>query len=412
MTMNVRQGRAPKALDRRAADVVAHFSTTASDPAERFVRLRETCPVALQGGGGANGGTRSAWLVTRYADIVAVARDPATFGQGLRFTERRRPPLEANPPEHRAWRAVLQPFFLPKAIHAREPRVRGIAIDLIAPLVAAGGGDVATQVARPLPPQVLLDWMGQPTADWEMVKTACEAAFLQSSGDPDERRTFEEADDRLWAYARAVLADRRAEPRDPAADPVAAMLAGAIDGAPLRDDLIVGAVRLLLAAGHDSTTSAIGTCIQLVAEDRALQDMLRAEPERIPAAIEEMLRIRPPVLQMPRTVMRDTRLCDVDLEADDAMLLAFASGNRDERAFPQPDRFDPDRTPNRHLSFGTGIHTCIGNTLARQEIRVVLEELLRRSRSFTVARDSDHEFWHPYGVTALPLAIEPARDVA
>lgn len=402
---DVYAGRPPKALETGDGDVDAAFTREVVDPTQRYAVLREQCPVALQNGGGSNGLARSGWLLTRYADIVDAAKQPEVFGQSLRWTGRRRPPLESNPPEHRALRGLIQPYFMPKHIRTMEPVSRGVAIALMTPLLAEGGGDFAEHVARPLPPQVLLSLLGQPRSDWVDVKRCCEAAYLQSSTDPDDLKTYRESDAWLWDYADHMIADRKARARDPKTDIVAGMLAARIDDAPVDEALIAGTIRLMLAAGHDSTTSALGACLRFVAEDLQLQQTLREEPRKIAAAVEEILRLHTPVLQMPRTVMRDTELHGRTLCAGDAALLAFGSGNRDEAAFPDANSFKLDRSPNRHLSFGIGIHTCIGNILARQEILVTLEELLARTQSFELAAPVQHEFWHPNGVTSLMFRL-------
>jgi cytochrome P450 family 130 len=406
---SVRAGKPPKALATEEPDVVRGFSTTAIDPAAHYAALRDKCPVALQSGGaGSNGGSRSAWLITRYEDIVEMSKNADTFGQSIRFVERRRPPLESNPPEHRAWRSLLQPFFMPKTIAWLEPISNEIVSELLVPLVAAGGGEFAHGVARPLPPQVLLSWMRQPREDWERIKQCCESAYLQGSTDPKERALYEESDAYLWDYSRRAVDARVNGDYDRTTDPIAALVGGISEDGPITYDLIVGAIRLILAAGHDSTTSAVGICLQYVAENPDLQDVLRQNPKQIANAIEEILRLRAPVIQMPRTVMKDTELRGRKLAEDDAALLIFASGNLDEAAFPNASEFKLDRMPNRHLSFGTGIHTCIGNILARQEIRVTLEQLLARTKSFRLAGSTHHEFWHPYGATVLPLELEAA----
>jgi cytochrome P450 len=391
-------------------DLVRPFSKTiGEDPAILFAQLRRTCPVALQQGvSGASGRNVSAWLVTRYEDIVAAAGDTDTFGQFVRWSDRRRPPLEADPPEHGPMRALLQPFFMPRALAAFEPISRGLAESLLQPILEGGGGDLARGLCRPLPPQVLLARLGQPLADWEAIKAACEAVYLQGSPDPQDIELYESANEQLWAYSHAVVADRRRSPRPPNADLVSALLAGTAGVAALSDDLAAGVVRLLVAAGHDSTTSAMGVCLRRIVENLDLQARLRSDPSLIPAAVEEMLRLEAPVLQMPRRVRRDTQLGGRRLREGDRVLLVFASGNRDDTAFEAPDTCRIERSPNRHLSFGVGVHTCIGNGLARQEIRVALQTLLARTTTVVPAGSSEREFWHPYGAASLEVRCTPA----
>jgi cytochrome P450 family 130 len=380
-----------------------------ADPAVLHAQLRETCPVALQKSDG--GPLQNGWLVTRYEDITAVTRDPETFRQPVRWAGQPRPPLESNPPEHRHFRAVLQPFFMPGALAQFEPLSRRLATSLLDVLIDAGGGDFAMGLARPLPPQVLLARLGQPLADWERIKECCEASFLQGSTDPADVRTYEAANAYLWEYSHSAVAARKSEQSDPLGDPIRAMLSATPDGVPIDPSLVAGMVRLLLAAGHDSTTSAMGICLRYLAENTAAQTHLRANPSGIPDAIEEILRLQAPVIQMPRIVSKDVELGGRALEAGDRVLLVFASGNRDGRKFEAPDECRLDRAPNRHLSFGSGIHVCIGNGLARQEIRVTLEELLRRTEIFGLAEEPKREFWHPYGVTRLMLWVRPAASV-
>jgi cytochrome P450 len=406
--MEVRRGQPPRALQTETPDVEMSFAALGITPDAHFAALRERCPVALQAGTGTNGAARAAWVLTRYEDIVAAANDPETFGQSQRFPGQRRPPLESNPPEHRIWRRLLQPHFLPKAMNRMEPFTRKLARDLLSPMLAAGSGDSAHGIARPLPPQVLLRWLGQPPQDWEMIKLACEHAYFQGSPDPAERASFEAAEALLWRYARDTVSSRiEGGGTTGTDDPVSAMVAAMATEPAVTEPLIEGVVRLVLAAGHDSTTSALGMCIGFVAGDEPLQQSLRSDPTRIPAAIEEMLRLRTPVLQMPRTVMADTVFGGRELAAGDSVLLAFASGNRDASAFENAECFDMDRRSGQHIAFGIGIHRCIGNILARQEIRVVLEELLAATQSFRPDGEIEHEFWHPYGLRRLPLSLVP-----
>jgi cytochrome P450 family 130 len=392
-------------MNREPKLIIPFNQSVVEDPAILHAQLREKCPVALQKS--ELGALRSGWLVTRYEDIVAVARDTETFAQPVRWSGQRRPPLESNPPEHRHFRALLQPFFMPKALALFEPVSRRIARSMISALLDTRGGDFAHGLARPLPPQVLLARLNQPISDWERIKACSEASFLQGSKDPGDIETYEAANTYLWNYSYQAVDDRKSSPRDPQDDMISALLSSQIDGAPVDEGLIAGMVRLLLAAGHDSTTSALGICLHYLAQNPGAQAQLRANPAGIPDAIEEMLRVRAPVIQMPRVVTRDTELRGQALKAGERMLLAFASGNRDPEKFENADEYQLDRAPNRHLSFGTGIHVCIGNGLARQEIRVTLEELLGRTQMFGLSAEPQREFWHPYGLTSLIFWTKP-----
>lgn len=374
------------------------------DLAATHATMRVQCPVAHVRNGAAH-----FWALTRYADVTSTARDTVGFvnGKRMRFKSRR-PPLESDPPEHAHWRKLLNPFFLPRRIEETfEPVSRKLAVALIEPLVVAGGGDAASNLARPLPPQVLLSFLGQSAADWETVKDCCELAYLDRSDDPADRAKFDAANETLWDYSRGAVAARLRARADPATDLIAALLAGARE---LENgtELVAGVVRLLLAAGHDSTTSALSICLHYLARSPEDQARLRADPAMLRPAIEEMLRFETPVIAMPRTVARDTEIQGRSLQAGDRAMLYYAAANRDGNAFADADRCIIDRSPNPHLAFGIGIHSCVGAPLARQEIRVALEELLARTRWFTLAGPVAREFWHPYGLRYLPLSIKAA----
>jgi cytochrome P450 len=377
------------------------------DPYGVWERLRAQTPIAFSTTG--RRGAGRFWSFLRFEDIVTAARDTATFRNtgGSRFATRR-PPLEADPPEHSVWRRLLMPYFGPARMLDLESASRRFTSALLEPLLAAGGGDAAHDFARPLPPQVLLTFLDQPPGDWGQIKTWCEDAYLQTSRDPDLQARFQAADRGLWEYSAGVVADRKERPRDPSLDPVSGLLAARPEGVPLPQDLIVGVVRLLVAAGHDSTTSAVGIALHYLATHADDQQRLRADPSLLPSAIEEILRLETPVLAMPRVVANDTTVRGRQLKQGDRVMFYWASGNRDPQAFEQPDQPRLDRKPNQHLAFGYGIHKCIGAPLARLELRVALEEWLRQTREFGVSGDVTFEPWHRFGPRQLPVWINTA----
>jgi cytochrome P450 len=377
------------------------------DPFGAWDRLRTQAPIAFSTAG--RRGQGRFWSFLRFDDIITAARDTATFLNtgGSRFATRR-PPLEADPPEHSVWRRLLMPYFGRLRMRALESASREFTSALLEPLLAAGGGDAAHEFARPLPPQVLLTFLNQPPDDWHQIKSSCEDAYLQSATDPDLQARFDAANRGLWDYSHAVVADRKHHPRDDTVDPVSGLLAARVEGEPLADDLIAGVVRLLIAAGHDSTTSALGIALHYLAAHPEDQQRLRADTSLLPTAIEEMLRLETPVLAMPRIVAHDTTVRGRELKEGDRVMLYWASGNRDPRVFEAPDQARLERKPNQHLAFGYGIHKCIGAPLARLELRVALEEWLRRTREFGLAGDVTMEPWHRFGPRSLPIWIRTA----
>jgi cytochrome P450 len=375
------------------------------DPFGTWDRVRTAAPIAFSTAG--RRGAGRFWSFLRFDDIIAAARDTLTFVNtgGSRFATRR-PPLEADPPDHGVWRRLLMPYFGLSRMQVLEAASRAFTTALLDPLLAADGGDAAHDFARPLPAQVLLTFLNQPPEDWSQIKTWCEDAFLQTATEPDLQARFQAADRGLWDYSYAVVADRKKQPRDVSVDPVSGMLAAHVAGEPLDEALIAGVVRLLIAAGHDSTTSAVGIALLYLARHAADQQRLRADPSLLPAAVEEMLRLETPVLAMPRIVAHDTLLHGRDLKQGDRVMLYWASGNRDPLAFENPDQPQLDRKPNQHLAFGYGIHKCVGAPLARLELRVALEEWLRRTQSFGLSGEVTVEPWHRFGPRHLPLWIQ------
>jgi cytochrome P450 len=350
------------------------------------------------------------WSLFRYEDIARVVDEPATFANAsVARLGIRRVPLESDPPEHPQVRRLLMPLFAPKAMARVEPASREIAGECLDALMGNGGGDAVALVSRPMPTQVLLTWLGQPRSDWAEIKAWADASRPQRVRDEAHRAEIEAAEKALWDYSWAVLRDRQASPRPVEQDPVSAMLAGEIDGARLPEELAVGMVRLVLAAGHDSTSQAIGICIQFLAAHPEEQQRVRSEPGLLRTAIDEILRLESPVVAMPRTVTKPVELHGRTLEPGDRVMLNWASANRDEEAFEGADECRLDRFPNRHLAFGAGIHRCAGAPLARQELRVVLEELLSRTRAFGLAGEPTVQNMHQYGFTSIPLWVEPSR---
>ena len=251
----------------------------------------------------------------------------------------------------------------------------------------------------------VLGLLGEPLEHWRELKEQCEEqlSFLQDAVNGQERS--KRADDWLWNYSRKIVDQHRGAAYNVESDPVAGLLELKVNGEPLAPDLVVGFVRLILAAGHESTTSAISICLHYLVTTPEDQQRLREEPALIPAAVEEILRVRSPVLMMPRTVTRDVEVRGRQLRAGDNVMLVWASANRDEAAFEQPERCVFDRGPTRHMVFGHGIHSCLGAALARHEIRIVLEELLAATARIILDGPVEHEFWHRYGVRSLPCAV-------
>lgn len=378
---------------------------TVDDRAAEYARLRAECPVPF---GRDAWASPQFWSVMRYEDIAGVVADTETYSNAAARLGIRRVPLESDPPEHPQIRRLLMPLFAPKAMGAREGVTRDIAVALIDDLVASRGGDAVQRLSRPFPTQVLMTWLGQPREDWTMIKAWADASRPQQVRDATHRQEIESAEAALWDYSWALIRDRQSNPRDVGADPVSAMLAGEVDSKPLPEQMAVGMVRLVLAAGHDSTSQAVGICTAFLAAHPEHQARLRSDPKLLRTAIDEILRLESPVVAMPRTVAREVELHGRRLKPGDRVLLNWASANRDPSAFEAPDECQLDRFPNRHMVFGSGVHQCAGAPLARQELRVVLEELLARTAAFGLSGEPELQDMQQYGFSRLPIWIEPA----
>jgi cytochrome P450 len=248
-------------------------------------------------------------------------------------------------------------------------------LDKVAPL---GRMDVMKDLAEPLPVTVIASLLGVPQGDHARLKAWSDHLVGSSEqvaqGDVEARR---QAQQELNDYVRDVIAEKRRRPGD---DLVSGLLAAEIDGASLSEPELLGFTVLLLIAGHETTTNLIGNGFLTLLEHPEALDRLRRDPGMVASAVEEILRYRSPIQGMVRLVARDTTLAGSTLPAGERAVAWIGSGNRDAAVFPEPERFDIARRPNRHLAFGHGIHFCLGAPLARLEGRIVLDAMLRRLR--------------------------------
>ena len=371
---------------------------------EEFARLRQECPVAHTDAWG------GFWALTRYADVRAAAGDPKTFITSVQnvvprvaFTGRR-PPLHLDPPEHTPYRRALNPLLSEERVAAQEPVIRRLAIALLDPLVARGDCDICADFGSYLPVQVFGEWMNLPRAWLTELHDAGRAFNIAVQSAVDD--TMKETSLVLYDLARRLIALRKAQPADPATDPTTALLAARDNGEPLPDEMIVGCVRQVLVVGMIAPMVLIGSITTHLCRDPALQQRLRAEPELIPEAIEEFLRLYTPYRGFARTAKRDVELHGRHIRPGEPIALVYASANRDAAVFPEPDEFRLAR-PNirQHLAFGRGPHLCAGIALARQELRIALEELLKQTRHFEVCGELKMSGMPEIGPIRVPLRL-------
>jgi cytochrome P450 len=378
-------------FDPYAPDAVA-------DPPAAWADLRRDCPVAW------SERMSGFWAVSRYDDVVTIARASERFNNsgGPQFGTSR-PPLEVDRPEHTFYRRILQPHFSKERVALLEPAIRGYVVEMLQPLLEAGGGDLAEALSYPLPARTLCLWLGLPDEEWSYLKGVSEKLFHAEEGRGDDPATRATCSEELYDYSRRLVRERVDSPREPGTDLLTDIL-GESDGVHTVDEATcVELVRLLLTAGHNSTTGGIGNSILRIVREREIQQRLRDQPALIPTAIEEFLRLETPVQAMPRWPNEDVELHGRQLEAGQMVMLFWAAANRDPEHFPEPDRCVLDRWPNDHLTFGRGIHRCIGIDLARLEIRVAVEELLARTSCIELAGEPVRTTFIRQGVSYLPV---------
>lgn len=380
---------------------------TFDSPHEDYRRLRATCPVAHSDAWG------GFWALLKHADVAAVAADWQTYLTSqqnvvpkVAFTGRR-PPLHLDPPEHTPYRRALAPLLSDRRVAALEPVMRRICRDLLAAMVARGGGDVCADFSSHMPVAVFGHWMNlSELAVDQLAQVGRRYNIAVQSNDIEQTRIASAA---LYEVAQNVVAARRASPLAVETDATSALLAVRVDGAPLPDELIVGTIRQVLVVGLIAPSVVIGAMAVHLARDPALQTKLRDDRTLLPAAVDEFLRLYTPYRGFARTAERDVCIRGRTIPAGEPIALVYASANRDEDVFEDPDSFRLDR-PNMtaSLAFGRGPHMCVGAGLGRLELIVALDELLSAAPGFVLAGEPMPTRFPEIGALSAPIRFEQA----
>jgi cytochrome P450 len=366
------------------------------------------------------------WHVLGHPEATGVLSDPASFSSDLTSLLPKQEDLELfqrgnfvrmDPPRHHALRGLVSQAFTPKVVAELAPRIAELTTEL---LDARAGGDrldLIEDLAYPLPVIVIAELLGIPPADRPVFRRWADTLFERADADPDESltRAGEQAVSRAAPTIREMngylldhIRTRREHPGD---DLTSKLLRVEADGQRLGDDEIVGFVGLLLIAGHITTTATLGNAVLAFDEHPDAAAEVRADPALLPAAIEEVLRYRTPFPRLARLATTEAKAGEAVIPAGGVVVTWLAAANRDARVFIEPNRFDIHRRPNPHLTFGHGIHFCLGAPLARLEARIALAIMLARYRDIAVATDAPVEHRNPWlmvSVTRLPLEVRAA----
>jgi len=375
-----------------------------ADPHPTYARLRAECPVAH------SGRWHGFWALTRFDDVLAASIDPDTFtsSEGVVVPKNpvsgRRPPLHYDPPEHTVYRQALNPPFTKRRVRTLDGEVRAIVNDLLDPVLDHGGADMVGAFTSPLATLAFLALLGVSGTEGDALREHSER--FEAAQIAEDRETAETESQRLYHYCRTLVANRLANPGNPRTDIVAALATAKPDGRPIDPEVIAGSVRQMIIAAHIAPTCALASALRHLGLHPDLEETLRDQPALIPEALEELLRIYTPNQGFARTATRDVQVGEAAIGAGDAVALVLTSANRDESVFPNADQVVFGRRQH-HLGFGHGPHSCIGQHLARLEMRIALEVLLARTTRLELDGEPTWMAWPVYGPKTLPMRTTP-----
>ncbi len=377
-----------------------------------YRELRGGCPVAHSE---AYGGS---WLATGRADIERITTDPETFSSQFGIivprnrASGRRPPLHFDPPDHTVFRTAINPAFRKDRLRRLEPLLHDRARELAGAVALAGDFDGFDDIASPLAATTVGSLMNLPEHLFESMTG--HAALFERAQFVFDAAEVEKQNLILYDLSRQLVAERIAHPLDPDEDIVSGLLAIDLTAteyaeslpAPIDEEMLLeivaGSVRQLIVAGHGAPALVLASAIAHIADDSALQTLLRSTPDVIDDVIEELLRLHTPNQGFARTVTRDIELGGRQIPAGAMIAIPYTSANRDESVYDRPDELVPGRA-ERHLAFGYGVHVCPGAHLGRLQTRLAIVELLAATDWFERTGTSTFAPFPVHGPTTLPL---------
>jgi cytochrome P450 family 142 subfamily A polypeptide 1 len=355
------------------------------DPYDAYRWLRDNDPVHWDP-------VQKIWGISRYQDIVDIEKNAKRYtshhGSRPRTDQTADTSMiNKDDPDHQSQRMVVARQFTPRAVKQIEDDIRGVVTGLIDAVIDNGSCEAVDALASPLPAIVIGDKLGYPREMWAKVREWSEVTMYQAGQTPPdgdyESRASGQMSPAIMDFAQhtmAVIAERRANPKD---DLISKWCHTEINGRMWTDQEVLAECILLLDGGAETTRTVIGSILYELAIDQHQQQLLRDNPALLgETAVEEFIRWVTPILNMRRTATEDHELHGKAIKSGDEILLMYSSANRDPRVFTDPDRFDVTRAHNNHVAFGFGTHFCLGASLARIELRVLFEEVLRRFASW------------------------------
>jgi cytochrome P450 family 142 subfamily A polypeptide 1 len=379
------------------------------DPYAAFAWMRRHEPVYFDEAHGL-------WGITKHRDIKEISKDPATFSSagGIRPDVGPLPMMiDMDAPAHIERRKLVSAGFTPMRVRSMEAEVRRICDAIIDEVAQVGQCDLVSDIAAPLPLIVIGNMLGfAPEDRGDLLRWSDDLLRAQGSDDIALVEAMFAAFSDYTEYMHGVIADRR---RTGESQDLTGILvhAGAY-GHGLDDDSLVHETLLILIGGDETTRHVISGGLEALLRHADQLAALRADAALLPRAVEEMLRWVTPIKNMARTTTRDVALRGTTIPKGDQLLLLYPSGNRDEEVFDEPDRFDVGRAPNDHVAFGFGAHFCLGNQLARMEMRVMVEQLVTRLPDLARADDSPLAYREANfisGIESMPVIFTPVAVV-
>lgn len=387
-------------MENKSADWDPRSEAVLKDQMATYDDMRRRCPVATSRYGYTS--------LFRHADVMRVLMDHETYSNAVsRFPS---VPNGMDPPEHTAYRRLIEPYFEPQQMEAFAPVCREVAVRLVQALPEQADVELMADFAQIFALQIQCAWLGWPVELHEPLRlwTLKNQAATLARDEAAMSAVALEFD----GYIKDLLTARRNAGSAAPDDVTTRLLRDQALGRPLTDDEIVSILRNWTVGELGTIAASIGILVHYLAGHAALQQQLREQPALLPAAIDEILRIHAPLVMNRRVTTREVTLGERTLAAGTRLALIWASANRDEAVFGDPDEFRLDREPQLNLLYGAGIHVCPGAPLARLELRVVMEELLGRTRRIALLADQQpvKAFFPASGFSSLPLHIEKAAN--